>query len=95
MRVAGLFFNGQKCDISMAIDIQEAQGGIRTTRRATPGTLSVWDATPLILSCTRDALVLRDVAPSTGFSSGFGILGGKQWVNAGEIENKGVEVLVS
>ena len=44
---------------------------------------------------TRDALVLRDVAPSTGFSSGFGILGGKQWVNAGEIENKGVEALVT
>jgi len=36
---------------------------------------------------TRDAILLREIAPSTGFS-------GSQWVNAGEIKNSGVELLV-
>jgi TonB-linked SusC/RagA family outer membrane protein len=34
---------------------------------------------------TRDAILLRQIAPSTGFS-------GDQWVNAGRIDNKGVEL---
>ncbi len=36
---------------------------------------------------TKDAILLREIAPSTGFS-------GSQWVNAGEIANSGIEVLV-
>jgi TonB-linked SusC/RagA family outer membrane protein len=36
---------------------------------------------------TEDALLLRDIAPSTGFS-------GQQWFNAAEIRNHGVELLV-
>ncbi|CAN5842463.1 SusC/RagA family TonB-linked outer membrane protein [soil metagenome] len=35
---------------------------------------------------TRDAILLRDIAPSTGFS-------GSQYINAGEIRNRGVELL--
>jgi len=34
---------------------------------------------------TRDAILLREIAPSTGFT-------GSQWVNAGRIDNKGFEV---
>jgi TonB-linked SusC/RagA family outer membrane protein len=34
---------------------------------------------------TRDAILLRQIAPSTGFT-------GSQWVNAGRIDNSGVEV---
>ena len=34
---------------------------------------------------TRDAILLRQIAPSTGFS-------GSQWVNAGRIDNKGIEL---
>jgi len=34
---------------------------------------------------TRDAILLREIAPSTGFT-------GSQWVNAGRIENSGVEI---
>ncbi len=34
---------------------------------------------------TRDAILLRQVAPSTGFT-------GSQWVNAGRIDNRGIEV---
>ncbi|MEJ2677757.1 MAG: SusC/RagA family TonB-linked outer membrane protein, partial [Gemmatimonadota bacterium] len=34
---------------------------------------------------TRDAILLREIAPSTGFS-------GSQWVNAGRIDNKGIEL---
>jgi TonB-linked SusC/RagA family outer membrane protein len=37
---------------------------------------------------TEDAILLRQIAPSTGFS-------GSQWVNAGEIRNSGVELLLS
>jgi TonB-linked SusC/RagA family outer membrane protein len=37
---------------------------------------------------TKDAILLRGVAPSTGFG------GGSQYVNAGEILNRGVEALV-
>ena len=36
---------------------------------------------------TKDAILLREIAPSTGFS-------GAQWVNAGEIKNSGIELLV-
>jgi TonB-linked SusC/RagA family outer membrane protein len=36
---------------------------------------------------TKDAILLREIAPSTGFS-------GSQWVNAGEIKNSGIELLV-
>ncbi len=36
---------------------------------------------------TKDAILLREIAPSTGFS-------GDQWVNAGEIKNAGLELLV-
>ncbi len=36
---------------------------------------------------TNDAILLREIAPSTGFS-------GSQWVNAGEIRNSGIELLV-
>ena len=36
---------------------------------------------------TRDAILLREIAPSTGFS-------GLQYVNAGEIANSGVELLI-
>ncbi len=36
---------------------------------------------------TRDAILLRQIAPSTGFT-------GSQWVNAGRIDNKGIEVTV-
>lgn len=36
---------------------------------------------------TRDAILLRQIAPSTGFS-------GSQWVNAGEIKNAGIELLI-
>ncbi len=36
---------------------------------------------------TKDAILLREIAPSTGFS-------GSQWVNAGEIKNAGIELLV-
>jgi hypothetical protein len=36
---------------------------------------------------TKDAILLREIAPSTGFS-------GSQWVNAGEIKNSGMELLV-
>lgn len=38
-------------------------------------------------SRTTDAILLREIAPSTGFS-------GSQFVNAGEIRNRGVELLV-
>jgi TonB-linked SusC/RagA family outer membrane protein len=34
---------------------------------------------------TRDAILLRQIAPSTGFS-------GSQWVNAGRIDNNGIEL---
>jgi TonB-linked SusC/RagA family outer membrane protein len=34
---------------------------------------------------TRDAILLRQIAPSTGFT-------GSQWVNAGRIDNRGIEV---
>jgi len=37
---------------------------------------------------TRDAIIARGVAPSTGFP-------GTQFINAGEVQNKGVEVLVN
>ncbi len=36
---------------------------------------------------TKDAILLREIAPSTGFS-------GSQWVNAGEIANSGMELLI-
>jgi TonB-linked SusC/RagA family outer membrane protein len=36
---------------------------------------------------TEDALLLRDIAPSTGFS-------GQQWFNAAEIRNRGIELLL-
>ncbi|HEU0302882.1 MAG TPA: TonB-dependent receptor, partial [Longimicrobium sp.] len=36
---------------------------------------------------TEDALLLRDIAPSTGFA-------GQQWFNAAEIRNRGIEVLL-
>ncbi|HEV3049371.1 MAG TPA: TonB-dependent receptor, partial [Longimicrobium sp.] len=36
---------------------------------------------------TEDALLLRDIAPSTGFS-------GQQWFNAAEIRNRGIEMLL-
>jgi len=36
---------------------------------------------------TEDAILLREIAPSSGFS-------GSQWVNAGEIRNSGIEMLV-
>jgi TonB-linked SusC/RagA family outer membrane protein len=36
---------------------------------------------------TEDALLLRDVPPSSGFS-------GQQWFNAGEISNRGIEMLL-
>jgi len=36
---------------------------------------------------TKDAILLREISPSTGFS-------GSQWVNAGEIRNSGIELLV-
>jgi TonB-linked SusC/RagA family outer membrane protein len=36
---------------------------------------------------TENALLLRDIAPSTGFS-------GKQWFNAAEIRNRGIELLL-
>lgn len=37
---------------------------------------------------TDDAILLRQIAPSTGFS-------GSQWVNAGEIRNSGIELLLT
>ncbi|HEX6938891.1 MAG TPA: SusC/RagA family TonB-linked outer membrane protein, partial [Longimicrobiales bacterium] len=37
---------------------------------------------------TRDAILLREVAPSTGYS-------GEQYINAGEIRNSGIELLVT
>jgi TonB-linked SusC/RagA family outer membrane protein len=36
---------------------------------------------------TKDAILLREIAPSSGFS-------GDQWVNAGEIKNSGIELLL-
>ncbi|HEX7241852.1 MAG TPA: TonB-dependent receptor plug domain-containing protein [Longimicrobiaceae bacterium] len=44
---------------------------------------------------TRDAILLRDVAPSTGFGGNTGsvTLPGQQYINAGEIRNSGFEVL--
>ncbi|MEO7218520.1 MAG: SusC/RagA family TonB-linked outer membrane protein [Gemmatimonadaceae bacterium] len=44
---------------------------------------------------TRDALIQRDVAPSSGYSSGSGILGGLQWVNGGSLQNRGIEAMVN
>ncbi|HEX2094323.1 MAG TPA: SusC/RagA family TonB-linked outer membrane protein [Longimicrobiaceae bacterium] len=44
---------------------------------------------------TTDAILLRDVAPSTGFGGnpGSASLPGQQYINAGEIRNSGVELL--
>jgi TonB-linked SusC/RagA family outer membrane protein len=43
---------------------------------------------------TSDALVLRNVAPSTGYATGDG-LEGEQWVNGGKIRNRGVELTLN
>ncbi|MBX6363890.1 MAG: SusC/RagA family TonB-linked outer membrane protein [Gemmatimonadetes bacterium] len=42
---------------------------------------------------TSDAILLRDLPPSSGFTGGTCAECGRQYINAGEISNKGLEIL--